>query len=179
MQLLRFLVVGAANTTLGYIVIFGCMYIADFSPELSNALGYMLGFVSSYYLNRNYTFRSSQRRVSEFSRFAFVFLFAYMSNIIVVILLYRFFNIDAISSQIVAAIVYILMSYLLNKIYVFRSYNGNAPSIILTANNQKNCPLPLMQERPSPISRGQPCNSFPRTTPVNSTLVLNQNGENS
>jgi putative flippase GtrA len=178
MQLLRFLIVGAANTLLGYIVIFGCMFMAEFSPELSNALGYMLGFFSSYFLNRYYTFRSNQKRVSEFSRFALVFLIAYLCNIIVVILLYRFFNIDAIISQIIAAIVYISMSYILNKIFVFRTNNENASQIKLAANNQENCPVPLIQERPNPISRGQPCNSLPRTGRDNSTLVLNQRGEN-
>jgi putative flippase GtrA len=161
MQLLRFLVVGAANTLLGYVVIFGCMFIAEFSPELSNALGYMLGFFSSYYLNRYYTFRSNQRRVSEFSRFALVFIVAYLCNIIAVIILYRFFNIDAILSQIIAAIVYILMSYILNKIFVFKPNNKSVHNTSWEINKQHDSPVSLIREWPSDKPREQAGDSFP------------------
>lgn len=120
-QLSRFLLVGVANTALGYAVIFGCMYLAGLSPELSNAAGYTVGLLASYFLNRHFTFRSAQRRSTEFARFALVFLTAYTANLAVLIVLVRALAVHAGLSQVIAGVIYIGTAYLLNKHYVFRS----------------------------------------------------------
>lgn len=120
-QLSRFLVVGFANTALGYAVIFACMYLAEMSPERSNAAGYAVGLLASYFLNRHITFRSTQRRSTEFVRFVLVFLTAYTVNLLVLIVLVRALTIHAGLSQIMAGVIYIGTAYLLNKHYVFRS----------------------------------------------------------
>ena len=78
-----FLIVGLANTALGYSVIFGCMFLIGMSPELSNMTGYMVGLTISYSLNRYYTFKSVQKRRNEFVRFVVAFLVAYAANLIV------------------------------------------------------------------------------------------------
>jgi putative flippase GtrA len=120
-QFSRFLLVGFANTALGYAVIFGCMYLGGLTPELSNAVGYLVGLVVSYFLNRHFTFRSARRRSTEFVRFVIVFLTAYTANLIVLVVLVRGLGSHAALSQVVAGVVYIGTAYLLNKRYVFRS----------------------------------------------------------
>jgi putative flippase GtrA len=120
-QFPRFLLVGVANTALGYAVIFACMYLARLSPELSNAAGYAVGFLVSYFLNRHFTFRSAQRRSTEFVRFGIVFLVAYTANLAVLIVFVRTLEIHAGLSQIIAGVIYIGTAYMLNKHYVFRS----------------------------------------------------------
>jgi putative flippase GtrA len=120
-QFPRFLLVGVANTALGYAVIFGCMYLAKLSPELSNAAGYAVGFLVSYFLNRHFTFRSAQRRSTELVRFGIVFLIAYTANLAVLIVLVRTLEVHAGLSQIIAGVIYIGTAYMLNKHYVFRS----------------------------------------------------------
>lgn len=124
-QFARFLLVGVANTALGYLVIFGCMYLAGLSPELSNAAGYAVGLLVSYFLNRNFTFKSDQRLSTELVRFTLVFLTAYMANLVVLIVLVRALAIHAGASQVIAGVIYIGTTYVLNKHYVFRSSEAN------------------------------------------------------
>lgn len=120
-QFSRFILVGVANTVLGYAVIFGCMYLAGLSPELSNAAGYTFGLLVSYFLNRRFTFRSARRRSIEFACFTLVFLAAYTVNLAVLIILVRALDMHAGISQVIAGFIYIGTAYLLNKHYVFRS----------------------------------------------------------
>lgn len=120
-QFSRFLLVGFANTALGYAVIFGCMYLGGLTPEFSNAVGYLAGLMVSYFLNRHFTFRSARRRSTEFVRFVIVFLTAYTTNFIVLVILVRVLGVHAAFSQVVAGVVYIGTAYLLNKRYVFHS----------------------------------------------------------
>lgn len=120
-QFSRFLLVGFTNTALGYAVIFCCMYLVRLSPELSNVVGYIIGLVASYFLNRNYTFRSIQRRRSELIRFVVVFLIAYMMNLVALVVFIRLLGVYASVSQVIAGVVYISIAYLLNKRYVFNT----------------------------------------------------------
>jgi putative flippase GtrA len=124
-QLSRFLIVGVANTGLGYAVIFACMYLAGLNPELSNAAGYAVGLISSYFLNRHFTFRSTQPRSVEFVRFVMVFLASYTANLAVLIVLVRALAVHASLSQVIAGIVYIGTAYILNKHYAFSASNTN------------------------------------------------------
>lgn len=121
MQFIRFLLVGVFNTGLGYCVIFGCMYLAGFSAELSNALGYGVGLIVSYFLNRNFTFKSVQDRRTEMIRFVGVFLIAYAANFIVLTTLIHKLDVHPGISQVVAGVIYVAASYFMNKYYVFRS----------------------------------------------------------
>lgn len=120
-QFIRFILVGIVNSGLGYGIIFACMYLAGLSPELSNVIGYMIGLVFSYLLHRNFTFRSTQIRRTEFVCFAVVFLIAYCANLVTLIVLVRTMGVHAGLSQVIAGVVYIGTSYPLNKYYVFQS----------------------------------------------------------
>ena len=118
-QFFRFLTVGVFNTVLGYCVIFACMYLAKMSAESSNVVGYAVGLVASYVLNRKYTFNSRQNRHSEMIRFLAVFVVAYALNFaVLVILIYRV-GIHEGASQILAGLVYVAASFFMNKYYVF------------------------------------------------------------
>lgn len=119
-QFFRFLTVGVFNTVLGYCVIFACMYLAKMPPESSNVAGYAVGLFASYILNRKYTFNSKQNRKSEIIRFLVVFVVAYALNFLVlVILIHRIGTYEGVS-QVLAGIVYVVASFIMNKYYVFK-----------------------------------------------------------
>lgn len=120
-QFSRFVLVGIFNTLLGYCVIFSCMYLANMSPETSNVAGYAVGLVASYLLNRNYTFNSKQSRPGEMFRFLIVFIVAYASNFAMLLFLIHSINLHAGLSQVLAGVVYVAASYLMNKYYVFKA----------------------------------------------------------
>ena len=119
-QFFRFLTVGVLNTILGYCVIFACMYLAKMSPESSNVAGYAVGLVASYVLNRKYTFNSKQDRRSEIARFLAVFVIAYASNFVVLVILIHVIGMHEGASQVIAGLVYVAASFIMNKYYVFK-----------------------------------------------------------
>lgn len=120
-QFFRFVTVGAVNTILGYCVIFACMYLADMSPESSNVSGYTVGLIGSYVLNRTYTFESKQKRRREIIRFLTVFALAYASNFVVLLILIHSLGLHEGASQILAGVVYVVASFIMNKYYVFQA----------------------------------------------------------
>jgi putative flippase GtrA len=119
MLFFRYLLVGASNTVFGYGIIFGCMYLANMSPAVSNVVGYALGLATSYALNRIYTFRSTQKLSGEFARFSGIFLVAFAGNFVTLILLTEALHWHADVSQVLAGVVYVLTSFGLNKYFVF------------------------------------------------------------
>lgn len=114
--------VGAANTLFGYGVIFSCMYLLDMEPILSNIVGYGIGLVASYLLHRTYTFRHSHQPIgfNRIVRFAVVFIIAYTSNLFVLMLLVNRMRLHVALSQVLAGVVYIAITFLMNKYYVFK-----------------------------------------------------------
>lgn len=119
-QVLRFGAVGVANTGVGYGIIFGCMYLLGLGPVLSNVIGYAVGMVVSYHLNRSFTFRAHAGSGSRaFMRFFAVLLLAYAANLAVLVLLIRYTGIHEAVAQVLAGVVYFAVSFLLSKFYVF------------------------------------------------------------
>lgn len=116
----KFIVVGVLNTALGYAVIFGFMYLLGVSPVLSNAAGYLIGLTVSYLLNRNFTFRSAAKSKPEIFRFLLVFLISYFANLSVLLILIQNMGMHEGIAQVLAGIVYVATSFLMNKYYVFR-----------------------------------------------------------
>jgi putative flippase GtrA len=122
-QLFRYVSVGVLNTLLGYCVIFACMYLAKMSPEASNAAGYAVGLVLSYVLNRNFTFRSTQAKRREAIKFISVFAFAYALNYLALLMFVYEFSVNKGASQVLAGVVYVGASFLMNKYFVFSTQN--------------------------------------------------------
>ena len=119
-QFFRFVTVGVFNTILGYCVIFACMYLAKMSPERSNITGYAVGLIASYVLNRRFTFNSKQNRRSEIVRFLAVFAVAYTLNFAVLVILIHRLGLHEGASQVLAGLVYVVASFVMNKHYVFK-----------------------------------------------------------
>jgi putative flippase GtrA len=118
-QLLRFAAVGVVNTGLGYAVIFACMYLAGLGAVTSNVIGYAVGLIASYLLNRSFTFRSVAPPQREIIRFVAIFLLAYLANLAVLVFLIRHAGVHEGVAQVIAGVVYFALSFLLNKYYVF------------------------------------------------------------
>lgn len=123
-QLLRFVLVGIFNTIFGFSVIFACMYLLGIGPLASNVIGYGCGLLTSYALNKWYTFESAARGAGEPFRFLLVFAAAYLLNLGSLVLLIRHARMHEGIAQLVAGCVYVGASFLLNRYYVFRKTNS-------------------------------------------------------
>ena len=120
-QFSRFLTVGLFNTTLGYCIIFACMYLGGMTPEASNAIGYAVGLIASYLLNKLYTFKQISKHRGEFTKFLAVFAFAYALNFLSLLVLVRGLEMHQGLSQVLAGMVYVTVFYLMNKFFVFKA----------------------------------------------------------
>ena len=120
MQFSRYVVVGILNTAWGYLVIFAFMYGLQWSAEASNVMGDAIGLVTSYALNRTYTFNSRSSKAPEFARFLGIFAIAFGANFAALALLIRVLDVHPGLSQLLAGVVYVGMSYVLNRKFVFR-----------------------------------------------------------
>jgi putative flippase GtrA len=118
-QLMRFAAVGVLNTVLGYAVIFACMYLAGLGAVTSNVIGYLVGLIVSYVMNRTFTFRSVAPASREMIRFVSIFLLAYLANLAVLVLSIDHFGVHEGVAQIGAGVVYFGLSFIMNKYYVF------------------------------------------------------------
>lgn len=75
---LRFLLVGVANTLVGSAVMFGLYNLAHCSYWLSSAANYVVGSVLSYFLNKYFTFRNTERSWAQVGRFVVNILLCYL-----------------------------------------------------------------------------------------------------
>jgi len=126
-QLFSYAAVGVVNTGVGYGIIFTCMYLLGVGPVTSNVLGYSVGLVVSYLLNRAFTFRSPSVSKVEFLRFVSIVLLAYGANLAVLVFLIRHTEVHKALAQVLAGIVYFALSFLMNKYYVFAAGRRHSP----------------------------------------------------
>ena len=69
-SMLRFLLVGVVNTLVGAGIMFLLYKLAGCSYWLSSAANYIVGGVVSYFLNKYYTFKNTERSWKQVLRFA-------------------------------------------------------------------------------------------------------------
>ncbi|WGZ93709.1 MAG: GtrA family protein [Candidatus Thiothrix putei] len=118
-QVIRFFSVGIVNTIIGYAVIFGGMMLG-MSPYMANILGYTVGLMCSFLLNKMFVFSVGNRFVmQQFRRFLIVFAVAYLCNLIVLHVSLQI-GFGDIVSQVIAGVVYSSAFFLLSHLWVFR-----------------------------------------------------------
>ena len=118
-QLARFTLSGFANTGMGLAAIYiamalGAQYI------IANALGYAIGLVCSFFINRVWTFKvKSKHAHKDILPFVVVALTAYALNLATVVSLVEVLRIPAPQSQLAGVVVYAICSFLGMKYIVF------------------------------------------------------------
>ena len=120
-QFMRYNAVGVINTLIGFSIIFGLMFLG-FDPILSNAVGYGVGSLVSFYLNKVYTFKATKHSWRQVLYFFMILGISYLINVLVLHALLPWVN--PYLAQLMSAIVYTLSSFLLAKNIVFREESG-------------------------------------------------------
>lgn len=123
MLISRFIIVGIFNTIFGYSIIFSSMYIFNFSPIISNFLGYSISFFVSFFMHKKFTFNSTNSNFLEIIRFLITFIISYFFNIIVLLIMLYIFKSDIGLSQVIAGFFYVIISFYLNNSFVFKKFN--------------------------------------------------------
>lgn len=117
--LFRFLLVGLANTAIGYSVVMGCHYALGASPLVANIWGYLAGGFVSYVLNRTFTFGSRRTHAEALPLFAVCVAACFALNAAVLVFLMRVLHLPFPLSQAGAMVAYTGAFYVLNRLVVF------------------------------------------------------------
>ncbi|MEF1289257.1 GtrA family protein [Vibrio sp. M260118] len=119
---IKYGLVGVFNTIIGYGTTFILFYF-QIVPEIANAIGYFIGFLVSYFLNKKYTFSSKRRHREDMPRFFVGMLVSYLANITTFIFLFRFLGVNEFFTQFISGGVYVLVGYSISKLWVFNKEN--------------------------------------------------------
>lgn len=119
-EIYRFSVVGILNTCATLAVIYALMLI-QLNAYIANLIGYSVGLVISFTLNRRWTFRSrTNSPLKTAGRFLIAVLFSYLANIVVVHLLLTM-NVSPYLAQVAGMPVYTVCFFVLSKFFVFKA----------------------------------------------------------
>ncbi len=111
---------GLINTAVSFVVILSAMAL-NFSPMISNILGYAVGFTMGFVLSKKFVFRSNGHFVTESVRYMLAFLTSFLVNLLVLHLALRYFSFNAVTAQVLAAASYTLLMYVLTRLLVFKT----------------------------------------------------------
>ena len=116
----RYVLTGIINTLTTYIISIIFLKIFNLFLVLSNLLGYLVGIFVSFYLNRNFVFKSKQSQIKkQFYKFICACLFSYLINLIFLLVFSYIFQLNDYISQILSMATYSLTFYVLSNKYIF------------------------------------------------------------
>ena len=113
-QFIKYIIAGLINTFVGYGIFCLFYLIIKFTPELSNAIGYMVALLMAFVLNRFYVFSEKMPAESSFLRFIISFACAFIINQFVLYILIKKILLEPQVAQIYSMIVYSIAFYLFN-----------------------------------------------------------------
>lgn len=120
-EFIRFVSVGALNTLVGLMVIFGTKAFLYDNDVVANAAGYGTGLTVSFLLNKTWTFRDKSPMMTAGLRFLKVFAIAYALNLVIVLGCIHWLNMNSYLAQALGVPPYTIAFYLLCKYYSFRA----------------------------------------------------------
>ena len=119
-KFLRYLLSGFINTLATYITSIIFLKIFNLFLLFSNFLGYVVGIFVSFYLNRNFVFKSKKPEIKkQFYKFIFACLISYFINLIFLIIFSYIFKLKDDFSQILSMATYSISFYILSNKYIF------------------------------------------------------------
>ena len=119
-KFLRYILTGFLNTLATYITSIILLKIFNLFLVISNFVGYVVGIVVSFYLNRNFVFRNKDPKIKkQFYKFIFACLISYLINLIFLIIFSYIFQLNDYISQILSMAAYSISFYVLSNKYIF------------------------------------------------------------
>jgi glycosyltransferase involved in cell wall biosynthesis/putative flippase GtrA len=124
MPLIRFLIVGVANTLVGLSTIYIAMYFLQLDMVHANVIGYSVGILLGFALNKNWTFSNNDHIVSSFIRYLLVLAVAYVANLTTVLFTNTHFDLNPYIAQSLGIIPYTVIGFLGSRYFAFRTQRG-------------------------------------------------------
>lgn len=119
-QLGRFLSVGVLNMVVGLLVIYACKWFFQANDVAANAIGYGAGLITSFTLNSRWTFAYQGPQLPALIKFLLVAGVAYAMNLLTVMMLIHFTEMNGYVAQALGIPPYTLTTYLASRFIVFK-----------------------------------------------------------
>lgn len=133
LQFIRYALVGVINTMVTLVVILVCKSLLGINPWVSNAAGYVAGFINSFIWNKLWVFNSHNKVIQEALKFFGGFLICYGLQFVVTFLLtdctilgdmewkIRDFTLSGYGvATIIGMVAYTLANFVYNRMVTFR-----------------------------------------------------------
>lgn len=132
MALVRFLVIGVANTLVGLAAIYVAMYFMGMGDVAANAFGYAVGIMLGFMLNKSWTFKNGDGLLQSLARYVLVLVVAYSANLAAVLLASKNLQINSYLAQAVGILPYTVIGYLGSRYFAFpeRRTTDSAPNTL-------------------------------------------------
>ena len=118
-QILRFLVVGGIATITHYVILVALVELTGMRPVLATSIGYAVGVVTSFVLNRKYTFRNQSSVARTFAKYCLVYVIGMGLNAALMVTVMAQ-GVPYLIAQIVATALVLVWSFLGSRFVVFR-----------------------------------------------------------
>jgi len=90
-EFIKYSIAGLINAATGYGVFFAMIKLTDFSPEIANAVCYIVSIFFAFLLNRFFVFKGSKISKHTILRYISAFTSAFIINQVVFFILFRIF----------------------------------------------------------------------------------------
>lgn len=125
----RFLIVGGINFVVGYLVDIGSYALMvnffnvseTVSQNLSPAIGTIIGAINSYFWNKYFTFKSTEKKsFKEICRFSLVYLAQYLVSIGIQALLHNVMGVNIYIAKLITIVITTLISWFGHRYFSFK-----------------------------------------------------------
>lgn len=124
----RYVAVGLANTLIGLFVIYVGMFAFGLGDVSANVVGYTVGLLASFALNKRWTFRHEGDVLPSLIRFLVVVLLAYAANLATVLLATNVLEWNRYVAQGLGVVPYTVVGYVGSRLFAFRSPARQSPA---------------------------------------------------
>jgi putative flippase GtrA len=116
----RFVLVGILNGIIGLGTTYAAYNLFNVPYPLANVLGYTLGLINSFILNKKWTFQSKKDPKKEIILFLLIFGVSYSLNLGSVVVSVELLHLDPNLAQLVGVFFYTSSNFFGNKLLTFR-----------------------------------------------------------
>lgn len=122
LQFIKFTFVGASNVLVS-LVTYYCLLYLGLHYQYANALAYLMGMINSFFFNSKWVFSVQDKTSQRLVKFIALSFFLYVLSAVLMKVWIDFFNFSTYCAPLFNVVVITLISYLINKKWVFCKAN--------------------------------------------------------
>ena len=97
LEIYRFLIVGICSVSIDFLFYYLFIYLDFFDPNNSKRISFIIGAIFAFYANRNYVFKVSEKKFTQYVMFSLLYFISFILNSIIHDYVYLLTSITLIS----------------------------------------------------------------------------------